>query len=90
MRLKAKWAAAARVLADTPAAGAASLDLRIPERPSAAYGAGDTAADTATPQESQVQAAATAAVAQPEQVTTAAPAAGATGATGAAGAAPVP
>lgn len=90
IRLAAKWAAAARVLADTPAAGAASLDLRIPERPSAAYGAGDTAADTATAEESQVQAAATAAVAAPETVTTAPPAAGATGASGAAGAVPTP
>jgi cell division protein FtsQ len=80
LRLPAKWAAAARVLADTPAAGAASLDLRIPERPSAAYGAADTAADTATPAESQVQAAATAAVAQPSV--------GASGASGAAGAVP--
>jgi hypothetical protein len=73
IRLAAKWASAARVLADTPAAGAASLDLRIPERPSAVYGTGDSAADTATTAESQVQAAVTA---------------GATGATGAAGAAP--
>ena len=40
IRVRAKWAAAARVLADTPAAGAEYLDLRIPERPSAAYGAG--------------------------------------------------
>ena len=88
IRLRAKWASAARVLADTPAAGAATLDLRIPERPSAAYGEGDTAADTTTPQESQVQAAATAAVTQQQPVTNAAPAAGTTGPTGAAGAAP--
>jgi cell division protein FtsQ len=34
-RLPAKWAAAARVLADPSARGARSLDLRLPERPSA-------------------------------------------------------
>ena len=86
IRLAAKWAAAARVLADTPAAGAESLDLRIPERPSAAYGQDEPAvtADTA-----QVQAAATAAVTQ-EPIVSAAPAeTGPTGVTGAAGAAPV-
>lgn len=33
MRLAAKWAAAARVLADPKAAGAAYLDVRVPERP---------------------------------------------------------
>jgi len=32
-RLAAKWAAAARVLADPKAAGAAYLDVRVPERP---------------------------------------------------------
>lgn len=34
-RLTAKWAAAARVLADPGAAGAEYLDLRLPERPAA-------------------------------------------------------
>jgi cell division protein FtsQ len=34
-RLAAKWAAAARVLADEQARGAAYLDLRLPERPAA-------------------------------------------------------
>jgi hypothetical protein len=42
-RLAAKWAAAARVLADDEAAGAAYLDVRIPERPVAG---GLTAAPT--------------------------------------------
>jgi cell division protein FtsQ len=88
IRLAAKWASAARVLADTPAAGAESLDLRIPERPSAAYAAGDSAADAVTTQQSQVQAAATAVVTEQAPVTTAPPAAGATGATGAAGGTP--
>ncbi len=90
IRLAAKWAAAARVLADTPAAGAESLDLRIPERPSAAYGAGETgeeqaaaAADTAV-----VQAAAAAVETPPAAFSAAPPEAGPTGASGAAGAAP--
>jgi cell division protein FtsQ len=34
-RLRAKWAAAARVLADHSSAGATYLDLRLPERPAA-------------------------------------------------------
>lgn len=34
-RLRAKWIAAARVLADPSASGAAYLDLRLPERPAA-------------------------------------------------------
>lgn len=34
-RIRAKWAAATRVLADSGAAGAVYLDLRIPERPAA-------------------------------------------------------
>jgi cell division protein FtsQ len=34
-RLKAKWAAAAAVLADTGSVGARYLDLRYPERPAA-------------------------------------------------------
>lgn len=90
IRLAAKWAAAARVLADTPAAGAAALDLRIPERPSAAYGEGArgeeqaaVAADTAV-----VQAAATAVAAPQETFDPAPPAAGPTGTTGVATAAP--
>lgn len=82
IRLAAKWTAAARVLADTPAAAAASIDLRIPERPSAAYGdAGapaEAAAGSAPTPAAEVQAAAAEVVAQQ-------PAAGATGP-----AAPVP
>jgi cell division protein FtsQ len=35
LRLRAKWAAAVRVLADPDAAGADYIDLRIPERPAA-------------------------------------------------------
>ncbi len=88
IRLAAKWAAAARVLADTPAAGAESLDLRIPERPSATYGQGDSgeeqaavAADTAALQ------AAAGAVATPAQTFEAAPPEpGPTGVTGVVGA----
>jgi cell division protein FtsQ len=34
-RLIAKWAAAVRVLADTTSAGAAYVDVRVPERPAA-------------------------------------------------------
>jgi cell division protein FtsQ len=34
-RLRAKWAAAARVLADRSSAGATYVDLRLPERPAA-------------------------------------------------------
>jgi cell division protein FtsQ len=34
-RIEAKWAAAARVLADPTSAGATYLDLRVPERPAA-------------------------------------------------------
>ena len=34
-RLRAKWAAAARVLADRSSAGATYIDLRLPERPAA-------------------------------------------------------
>lgn len=77
IRLAAKWTAAARVLADTPAAAAASIDLRIPERPSAAYeGAAGAPEEAATAETSGVQSAAAAAVA--EQPVTA----GTTGATG--------
>ena len=58
IRLAAKWASAARVLADTPAAGAASRSTcGSPSGPSAAYDAGDSAAEAVTTQESQVQAA---------------------------------
>ena len=34
-RLRAKWAAAARVLSDPTSAGTTYLDLRVPERPAA-------------------------------------------------------
>jgi cell division protein FtsQ len=34
-RLRAKWTAGARVLADRSSAGATYLDLRLPERPAA-------------------------------------------------------
>jgi cell division protein FtsQ len=34
-RLRAKWIAASRVLADRSSAGATYLDLRLPERPAA-------------------------------------------------------
>jgi hypothetical protein len=85
IRLRAKWAAAARVLADTPAASAEFLDLRIPERPSAQYGEGATgeeqaavAADTAA-----LQAAASSAAAPAESFDSAPPATGPTGAAGA-------
>ena len=64
IRLAAKWAAAARVLADTAAAGASTIDLRIPERPSAAYDEAVAAQGTAvqiTPAQETVQAAAVAA-----------------------------
>ena len=87
---RAKWAAAARVLADTPAAGAETLDLRIPERPSprtarARPGAEEAAAaaDTAA-----LQAAAAAVRPPPQTFERGAARAGPTGATGAAGAAP--
>ncbi len=81
IRLAAKWAAAARVLADTPGAAAASIDLRIPERPSAAYDEAGAAQETAAPPVAEVQTAAAAAVTEQ-------PATGATGATGPA--APLP
>jgi Cell division protein FtsQ len=44
-RLRAKWAAAARVLADLEARGASYLDLRVPSRPAL----GGLAATTLTP-----------------------------------------
>ena len=88
MRLAAKWAAAARVLADTPAAGAEALDLRIPERPSAAYGEGESgeeqaaaAADTAVVQAAGERRGRT----ERDLRGRAPPGAGPTGATGAAG-----
>ena len=91
IRLVAKWAAAARVLADTPAAAAESLDLRIPERPSAAYGQGEAgaqeaaaAADTAA-----LQAAASTVDTPPAAFEPAPAETGPTGVTGAAGSAPV-
>ena len=90
IRIRAKWTAAARVLADTPAAGAASLDLRIPERPSAAYGAGETGEEqaAAAAETAELQAAA-AAVETPPQTFQPAPAeAGTTGAAGVAPATP--
>jgi cell division protein FtsQ len=64
IRLAAKWAAAARVLADTAGAGASTIDLRIPERPSAAYDEAVAAQGTAaqmTPAQETVQTAAVAA-----------------------------
>jgi hypothetical protein len=90
IRVRAKWIAAARVLADTPAAAAESLDLRIPERPSAAYGAGETGEEqaAAAAETAELQAAA-AEVATPPQTFEPAPAeAGATGAGGVAAPAP--
>ena len=90
IRLRAKWAAAARVLADSPAAGAEFLDLRIPERPSAAYGAGETGEEeaAAAAETAAVQAAAGAVNATEQVFEAAPPEAGPTGATGAEGAVP--
>jgi cell division protein FtsQ len=48
-RARAKWLAAARVLADPKAAGAVYLDLRIPERVAAGGVGPTTAEDTAPP-----------------------------------------
>jgi hypothetical protein len=78
LRLAAKWVAGARVLAEDSGAAAASIDLRIPERPSAAYGDGGQSEATQVPaptQEQVQQAAQTAAAATPQ--------AGATGTAGA-------
>ena len=81
IRLAAKWAAAARVLADTPAAGAESLDLRIPERPSAAYGEGEAGAEqAAAAADTAALQAAAGAVQTPAATFDAAPANGPTGA----------
>ena len=44
-RIRAKWTAAARVLADPAAAGASYIDLRLPGRPAA----GGLPAETVTP-----------------------------------------
>jgi hypothetical protein len=90
IRLAAKWVAAARVLADTPAAGAESLDLRIPERPSAAYGEGQAGAEeAAAAADTAVLQAAASTVETPPAAFEPTAEAGPTGATGAAGAAPV-
>jgi cell division septal protein FtsQ len=43
-RLAAKWASAARVLADTSSRGAGSLDVRVPQRPAAAGKSGSESA----------------------------------------------
>ncbi|HWH11207.1 MAG TPA: cell division protein FtsQ/DivIB [Solirubrobacteraceae bacterium] len=45
-RLHAKWAAAARVLADSESRGAAYLDVRVPDRPAAGIGDPQTSAAT--------------------------------------------
>lgn len=66
-RLVAKWAAAARVLADDDARGASYLDLRLPERPAAG---GLAAAPT---EQADAQAAATAAVPAPTSTPTPTP-----------------
>ncbi len=56
-RLTAKWAAAARVLADPGAAGAEYLDLRLPERPAAGGLGVETVAPVAPVGESALEAA---------------------------------
>jgi cell division protein FtsQ len=56
-RLKAKWAAAVRVLADEDAAGAAYIDVRIPERPVAGGLPVETVAPVAPAGESPASAA---------------------------------
>lgn len=72
-RLAAKWAAAARVLADEGAQGATYLDLRLPERP-AAGGLAPLATDTPDdPVTAAVEPAATSAV-QPSAAVDDAPA----------------
>jgi cell division protein FtsQ len=65
VRVHAKWAAAARVLADPDAAGAEYIDLRIPERPAA----GGLSVETVAP-------VAPAGAADPEQLAPAAPTTG--------------
>ncbi len=56
-RLAAKWAAAARVLADAKAAGAAYVDVRVPERPVAGPFTEPAGASTASGQGTDGQAA---------------------------------
>lgn len=46
-RLAAKWASAARVLADSSSRGAGSLDVRVPQRPAAAGDGGEPGAEAA-------------------------------------------
>jgi hypothetical protein len=84
IRVRAKWVAAARVLADTPAAAAEYLDVRIPERPSAAYGDGESGAEqaAAAAETAAVQAAAGAVATPPQTFEAAPPEAGPTGAAG--------
>jgi cell division protein FtsQ len=48
-RLRAKWAAAARVLADRSSSGATYIDLRLPERPAAGGLVAPTPAQPETP-----------------------------------------
>lgn len=47
-RIAAKWAAATRVLADPSAGGASLLDVRVPERPAAAFDASEPVAAQGT------------------------------------------
>src|SRR5205823_1367001 len=48
-RLRAKWIAAARVLADYSSRGASYLDVRVPERPAAGGMPADPATTPTTP-----------------------------------------
>jgi cell division protein FtsQ len=48
-RLEAKWASAARVLADPASAGARYVDVRVPERPAAGGVLASTSASGSTP-----------------------------------------
>jgi cell division protein FtsQ len=68
-RIAAKWAAAVRVLADEEAAGAAYVDVRIPERPVA----GGVAVETVTPVAPLGDTAADPSLAAPDPTTAAAP-----------------
>jgi cell division protein FtsQ len=54
-RLRAKWAAAARVLADSESQGASYLDLRVPGRP-AAGGAATSSAPAGAPTDAGIEA----------------------------------